>query len=80
MTGHTQDVHVAVADLEHEQDIQPPQRHRAVNVEEVHREHAGGLRAQNCRQLVSVRRDVAGGTRWRFRISRIVEAPTGGRV
>jgi hypothetical protein len=31
---------------------------------------------RNLRQLVSVCRDGAGGIRWRFRIRRIVEAPT----
>jgi hypothetical protein len=45
MPGHTQHVQVAVADLEHEQHVEAPQRHRAVNVEEVDREHAGRLRA-----------------------------------
>jgi hypothetical protein len=39
-------MHVAVADLKHEQHIEPPQRERAVDVEEVDREHAGGLGAQ----------------------------------
>ena len=46
MRGHAQDVQVAVADLECEQDVEPPQRHRAVDVEEVDGEHAGGLGAQ----------------------------------
>ena len=46
MSGHAQHVQVAVADLEHEQDVEPPQRERAVDVEEVDREHAGGLGAQ----------------------------------
>jgi hypothetical protein len=46
MPGHAQDVQVAVADLEHEQDVESPQRDRAVDVEEVDREHAGGLGAQ----------------------------------
>jgi hypothetical protein len=46
MGGHAQDVQVAVADLECEQDVQPPQGERAVDVEEVDREHAGGLGAQ----------------------------------
>jgi hypothetical protein len=46
MPGHTQHVQVPVADLEHEQDVEPPQRERAVDVEEVDREHAGRLRAQ----------------------------------
>jgi hypothetical protein len=41
MRGHAQDVQVAVADLEHEQHVKPTQRRRAVDVEEVHREHAG---------------------------------------
>ena len=31
---------------------------------------------RNCRQLVSVYRNGAGGIRWRLRIRRIVEAPT----
>jgi hypothetical protein len=43
---HAQHMHVAVADLKHEQHIEPPQRERAVDVEEVDREHAGGLGAQ----------------------------------
>jgi hypothetical protein len=46
MHGHTEHVQVAVADLEHEQHVDPPQGHRALDVEEVDREHAGGLRAQ----------------------------------
>ena len=46
MRGHTQDVQVAVTDLEREQDVEPPQRYRAVDVEEVDRQHAGGLGAQ----------------------------------
>jgi len=39
-------MHMAVADLERKQHVEPPQRHRAVDVEEVDREHAGGLGAQ----------------------------------
>ena len=46
MCGHAQDMQVAVADLEHEQHVEPPQRERAVDVEEVDRQHAGGLGAQ----------------------------------
>src|SRR6185437_4510384 len=46
MCGHAQDVEVAVADLEYEQHVEPPQGERAVDVEEVDREHAGGLGAQ----------------------------------
>jgi hypothetical protein len=44
--GHAQDVQVAVADLEYEQDVESPQRDRAVDVEVVDGEHAGRLRAQ----------------------------------
>jgi hypothetical protein len=36
----------AVPDLDREQDVEPPQCHRTVDVEEVDREHAGGLGAQ----------------------------------
>ena len=46
MSGHAQHMQVAVADLEYEQDVEPTQRHRAVDVEEVDSQHAGGLRAQ----------------------------------
>jgi len=42
MCGHAQHVQVAVADLEGEQDVEASQRERAVDVEEVDREHAGG--------------------------------------
>ena len=46
MPRHAQHVQVAVADLEYEQHVEPLQGERAVDVEEVHREHAGGLCAQ----------------------------------
>jgi hypothetical protein len=46
MCGHAQDVEVAVADVECEQDVEPSQGERAVDVEEVDREHAGGLGVQ----------------------------------
>ena len=46
MAGDFQEVEVAVADLEYELDVEQPERHRAVDVEEVDREHAGGLGAQ----------------------------------
>jgi hypothetical protein len=46
MAGYAQHMQVAVADLEREQDVEPPQRHRAVDVEEIDRQHAGGLGAQ----------------------------------
>jgi hypothetical protein len=35
MAGHAQDVQVAIADLENEQDVDPPQRDRAVDVKKV---------------------------------------------
>ena len=76
MCRHAQHVEVAVADLEHEQHVEASQRERAVDVEEVHREHAGGLRAQ---ELPPTGVDVphgASGIRWRSRMRRIVEAPT----
>jgi len=46
MPGHAQHVQGAVADLEHEQHVEPLQRERAVDMEEVDGEHAGGLGAQ----------------------------------
>jgi hypothetical protein len=45
MRGDAQDVQVAIADLQSEQDVEPPQRHRAVDVEEVDGQHRGGLGA-----------------------------------
>jgi hypothetical protein len=46
MSGHAQDVQGAVADLESEEYVDPLQRQSAVDVEEVHGQHAGGLRSQ----------------------------------
>jgi hypothetical protein len=46
MTGHAQYVQVAIADLAREHDVEPPQCDRAVDVEEVHGQHRGGLRAK----------------------------------
>jgi hypothetical protein len=81
MRGHAQDVQGAVADLEHEQDVEAPQRHRAVDVKEIDR--ASMLVAcvrRNCRQVVSVRRTGAGGIRWRWRIRGLSRRRRGGRV
>ena len=44
--GDPQDVDVAAAHLDREQAIPSPHGHHAVHLEEVHREHAGSLRAQ----------------------------------
>ena len=44
--GHSQNMHIPGADLDHEQAIQALQGHRAVHMEEVGREHGRGLRAQ----------------------------------
>jgi hypothetical protein len=41
-----EDVHVAAADFQGEEHIDPFQRDRAVDVEEIHGQHGGGLRAQ----------------------------------
>jgi hypothetical protein len=61
MRGHAEDVQGAVADFEYEQDVEPPQRHRAVDVEEVDGEHAGGLGAQELPpEPVKVRRACRG--------------------
>ena len=59
--GDAEDVQVAVADLEHEQDVEPSQRERAVDVEEVDGEHAGGLCAQ---ELPPAGVGVPGWRRW----------------
>ena len=44
--GHAEDVHVAGADLDHEEAVQALEGHRAVDVEEIGSEHRRGLRAQ----------------------------------
>ena len=44
--GDPQDVHVAVADLHHEQAVQALEGHRAVHVKEVDGKHRRGLRAE----------------------------------
>jgi hypothetical protein len=46
MPGHAQDVQIAVADIEGKQHVDPLQGERAVDVEEVDRERARGLRTQ----------------------------------
>jgi hypothetical protein len=70
LRGHAQDVQGAVADLEREQDVEPRHRDRAVDVEEVHREHAGVLRAQELPP-------VGGGVPdWRWRHPVTLEDPT----
>jgi hypothetical protein len=76
MRGHAQDVQEAVTDLEREQEVEPPQRHRAVDVEEVDGEHAGGLRAQELPPTRIGPPHRRGGIRCCLRIRRIVEAPT----
>jgi hypothetical protein len=46
MSGPARHTQVVVADRECEQGVEPLQRHRAVDMEEVDREHAAGLCAQ----------------------------------
>jgi predicted NBD/HSP70 family sugar kinase len=76
MSGHAQNVQVALADLKGEQDV----RRRSVSAQSTWKKSTASMLVawvrRNCRQLVSVRRIGAGGMRCRFRIRRIVEAPT----
>jgi hypothetical protein len=46
MAAYAEDMHVAVADLEREQHVEPPQCHRAVDVEDIHGQHRRGLRPE----------------------------------
>jgi hypothetical protein len=46
MAGRCEDVHVAAANLEGEEHVDPLQGHSAVDVEEVHGQHGRGLRSQ----------------------------------
>jgi hypothetical protein len=57
-------------------DVEPPRRHRAVDVEEVDREHAGGLGVQELPPTGVGVADRRRWIRWRWRMRRIVEAPT----
>ena len=80
MPRHAQDVPVAVVDLEHEQHVDASQRERAVDMEEVHRQDAGGLGAQ---ELPPTGIGVPDWCRWdavSLQDPPIVEAPTGGRA
>ena len=59
VAGHAEDVHVAVADLQGEEHVDPFQGERAVDVEEVHGQHGRGLCAEEpspgrCRSLAAV--------------------------
>jgi hypothetical protein len=58
MRGHTQDMDVAAADLDHEEHIDPTQGHRAVDMEEITRQHRRRLGAQELppRRAVTLRR------------------------
>jgi hypothetical protein len=44
--GCAEDVHVAAADFQGKEDVDPLERHRAVHMEEVHGQHGRGLRPQ----------------------------------
>jgi hypothetical protein len=59
MARRSEDMHVAAANLESEEHVDPLQGDRAVDVEEVHGQHAGGLRPQKPAQDVSVARSGA---------------------
>jgi len=74
--GDAQDVQVAVADLEREQDVEPSQRYRPSTWKKSTASMLVARVRRSCRQLVSVCRTGAGGIRWRLRIGRIVEAPS----
>ena len=54
MRGHAEDVQGAVADLECEQDVEPAQRHRAVDWKKSTASMPAAWVRRNCRQLVSV--------------------------
>jgi hypothetical protein len=66
---------VAAADLDHEKRVDAAQGNRAVDMEEIARQHRGGLVRRNCRQ-VNPERCGAGGIRSRLSTRRTVDAPT----
>jgi hypothetical protein len=55
---HAQDMDMAGADLEHEEYVEAAHGHRAVDMEEIARQHRGGLGAQ---ELPPLRHEVARG-------------------
>ncbi|WP_445183554.1 hypothetical protein ACTXG6_34595 [Pseudonocardia sp. Cha107L01] len=67
---------MAAADLQDEEDVDPFQGYRAVDVEEVHGQHGRGLRPRELSPGRIGGRDGAGGIRRRLRILRIVDAAT----
>ena len=77
MRGHAEDVHVAGADLEHEQAVD---RRWSVTAQSTWKKSTASMVAawvrRNCRQVVSVCRIGAGGIFSDLRIRRIVEALT----
>ena len=76
MARRPQDVEVAVADFQGEEDVDPLQGHGAVDVDEVHGQPGRGLRPQEPSPRRVGRWSGAGGIRRSVRILRIVEAPT----
>src|SRR5919107_1089852 len=76
VAGGAEDVDVAVADFQGEEDVDPSEGDGAVDVEEVYGQQGRGLRPQEPAPGVSVARSGAGGIRRRFRILRMVDAPT----
>ena len=73
MVGYAKDVQIAVADLERDQDVDPSERDRAVEVEEVDGQHLGGLGAQ---ELAPAGVGVSRRRRW---YPAALEDPTDGR-
>ena len=63
MPGHAQHVQVAVADLEREQHVEPPQRDAQSTWKKSTASMLVACVRRNCRQLVSVCRSGAGGMR-----------------
>jgi hypothetical protein len=74
--GDPGDVHVAGADLDHEQAVQALDGHRAVDVKKSAASIVAACACRNRRQVVSVCRFGAGGICRSLRTRRIVEAPT----
>jgi hypothetical protein len=73
-------VHITTADLQHEEHVDPLERHRAVHMKKSQVSIVEACVRRKCREVVSVYRIGAGGIRTRLRTRRTVDAPPDGRV
>ena len=72
----TENVDVTAADLQHEEDVDPLEGERAIDMEKSHASIVDVCARRNCRRVVSIYRSGPGRMRARLKIRRIIEALT----